>query len=509
MTKTSGVTLCAVVILGALSLSQGSESGLEDQLDYHWETATLLEDNTGNAWSPEIAVDASGNAIAVWSQSDGDRYNIWSNRFTVEAGWGEATLIEIINSGDAVVPQVAFDNSGNAIAVWQQNNGTRYCIYSNRYTVGTGWESATLIESFDSEGAFDPQIAVDDSGNAIVVWQQDDGNLDSIYSNRYVVGTGWETPTHIGTTGHWWEEHSRVPQIAMDGSGNAIAVWEQWDFIRFNIWANRYVAGVGWGSATPFEANNSGNARLPQVAVDDSGNAIAVWDQHDGFRHSIYSNRYAVATGWGNAMPVEDDDIGENFAPRIAVDGSGNAMVVWKQIEAAYLGTVACGVKANRYVAGTGWQGVTIVEEYDSGMIGYPSIVASDCGNALAVWGHIDSGRISICSSGYDVEVGWGPTSSFGTGESLDAGDPQVAIDDSSNAIVVWWQYDGTTYDIWSNRYIWPDPSPSSIMSTTTVFAVIAVGASIVVVSSLWLRRRKAGRYSKSIEEEEPRPPSS
>lgn len=38
-------------------------------------------DDTGDAQFPQIAMDSSGNALAVWHQSDGTRFNIWANRF--------------------------------------------------------------------------------------------------------------------------------------------------------------------------------------------------------------------------------------------------------------------------------------------------------------------------------------------------------------------------------------------------------------------------------------------
>jgi hypothetical protein len=44
--------------------------------------AALIEtDNAGDAYEPQIAFDSSGNAIAVWYQWDGTRDNIWANRF--------------------------------------------------------------------------------------------------------------------------------------------------------------------------------------------------------------------------------------------------------------------------------------------------------------------------------------------------------------------------------------------------------------------------------------------
>jgi len=100
-----------------------------------WGTAALIEtDNAGGAINPQVAFDASGNAVVVWQQSDGTRYNIWSNRYTASTGlWGTAALIETDNAGDANNPQVAIDASGNALAVWSQSDGTRYNIWSNMY----------------------------------------------------------------------------------------------------------------------------------------------------------------------------------------------------------------------------------------------------------------------------------------------------------------------------------------------------------------------------------------
>ncbi|MGC2165325.1 MAG: hypothetical protein WA632_04865, partial [Gallionella sp.] len=100
-------------------------------------------------------------------------------------GWGAAELIETDDTDSALSPQIAFDSSGNALAVWQQRDGTRYNILANRYTAGSGWGTAKLIESDDTGDASDPQIAFDASGNALAVWQQYDGTRYNILANRF------------------------------------------------------------------------------------------------------------------------------------------------------------------------------------------------------------------------------------------------------------------------------------------------------------------------------------
>jgi len=50
--------------------------------DGTWQTATVVGTNDdGDAGSPQVAIGSNGNAMAVWSQSDGTRWNVWANRF--------------------------------------------------------------------------------------------------------------------------------------------------------------------------------------------------------------------------------------------------------------------------------------------------------------------------------------------------------------------------------------------------------------------------------------------
>jgi hypothetical protein len=310
-----------------------------------WGSPVLIEtDNAGDATAPQIAVDGAGNAIAVWFQSDGTRYNIWANRYTASSNsWGSPVLIET-NAGDATYPQIAVDGAGNAIAVWQQSDGTRFNIWANRYTASSNsWGSPVLIETDNVGDAADPQIAFDGAGNAIAVWQQSDGTRLNIWANRYTASSNsWGSPVLIETDN---VGNAAYPQIAFDGAGNAIAVWTQSDGTRFNIWANRYTASSNsWGSPVLIETDNVGDATYPQIAVDGAGNAIAVWQQSDGTRNNIWANRYtASSNSWGSPVLIETN-AGSAFRPWLAFDGAGNAIAVWAQSD----GT-AMSIWANRY----------------------------------------------------------------------------------------------------------------------------------------------------------------
>ena len=167
--------------------------------------------------------------------------------------------------------------------------------------VAPNWGTAVLIESSSSEEAQYPQIAIDSTGNAIAVWQQFEGSRYKIQANRYVLNVGWGTPVTIDTGG---TGSAGTPQIAMDPAGNAIAVWLQWNGNRFGIFANRYTAGGSWGTAVAIDTGSSGASANPDIAMDPNGNAIAVWEQYDGTlsarQHpgeSVYGERECLGHG--------------------------------------------------------------------------------------------------------------------------------------------------------------------------------------------------------------------
>jgi len=282
-----------------------------------WEGPELIEtDTAGDAGWPEIAFDPYGNAITVCHQSDGTRTNIWSSAYMAEERWGIAEVIES-GSGSAIAPVIAFDHECNAIAVWHQIVSTTTNIYTNRYTAENGWGSTQLIENDDSGHAEIPQISIDTFGNAIVVWHQHDGTRYNIQANRYTAGGTWGTAQLIETVN---QGNALFPQVTIDSDCNAIAVWQQYDNTRYNIWANRYTAGGTWGTAQLIETDNKGDAKYPMIACDSSCNAIAVWHQYDGTRENIWSNRYTAGSGWGTPELIETNDEENAYNPQIAID---------------------------------------------------------------------------------------------------------------------------------------------------------------------------------------------
>ena len=132
---------------------------------------------------PQIAMNGAGTAMAIWSQSDGSRYNIWTKFFN-GTSWDTAELLEADDVGDASLPQIAMDANGNAMAVWLQFDGMQYSLYAN-YFDRISWDDAELLETDNAGDADVPRISMDSTGHAMAVWLQFDGMQYSVYANGF------------------------------------------------------------------------------------------------------------------------------------------------------------------------------------------------------------------------------------------------------------------------------------------------------------------------------------
>jgi hypothetical protein len=157
-----------------------------------WSLAQMPTPFGRGAHRPQIACDANGNAFAVWEETDGNRVTFWSARYTAGSGWGPPTQIstaEVFVLFPPNVPsenvQVAVDPDGNALAIWSQDDGARLNIWSNRYVVGLGWRGALQLQSSELGDATAVRIGFDASGNALAVWQKSDGSRTNIWANRF------------------------------------------------------------------------------------------------------------------------------------------------------------------------------------------------------------------------------------------------------------------------------------------------------------------------------------
>jgi hypothetical protein len=401
-----------------------------------WGTATRLQPGELDiAQVPSVGIDDAGRATALWP-SDG----IATTRHEPGAGWAAATVLDATHGE---YPEIAVAPAGDAVAVWRQF-ADPVNLATSRYVVGSGWEANTLLETDDAYGhhvGYLPEVAIDAGGNAIAVWDQ----VDVIWARRFVPGTGWGTAVPLGDGVNPW--------IAVDPSGNGLAIWMRPDDgepFRFSLWSSHYVAGGSWSAAVAIETDDAGPATRVRAAMDDAGNAIAVWHEYDGTRSSVWANRYVAGTGWGTAEKLETVD-GHAGDPEVDVDPAGNAIAVWEQSDGTRLNVVA-----RRFEPATGWGAATVLNGGDVG--GFSPVVAMDAaGEAIAVWPQFDATR-NLWASRFVPGSGWDTPVRIDAASSGDSLFTQIAMNADGDAVVVWERsvgpsHSGVPFQIWGNTF--------------------------------------------------------
>jgi hypothetical protein len=363
-------------------------------------TPTQISTATGFATSPRVAFDASGNAIAVWAQSDNQLNNVWVNRYTVGSGWGTPLKITNVSSTATSVsggPTIGVDGAGNAIITWYQENGAinsdHFDVYTSRYSVTTNRWSAPAMLSNGTNSAYLCKVVVNPAGAAALIWvqDQDDGSVGNGEPSDVWVITG-------NTTGGWGgavkvniRSNSIYGQatVAIDATGDVLAAWVQSNSSGlFDIWVNHLTAGGNWGGATTISAGNIGECYGPDIAFDGDGNAFAVWEQQSDAdsRQYIAASQYTIGAGWSAPVQV-NENLGNAFDQHVAVDASGNATVVWYQLEQS-----AVTVRSSRYLQASGWGASQLLATMDSTYDGYtllpvPRVGVNAGGQSFVVWG--------------------------------------------------------------------------------------------------------------------------
>ncbi len=287
-----------------------------------WSNITVVSDgysgsywNNGSSEDPRVAVDGSENVHVVWTDDTegewGTDYEIMYCNYTAANGWSNATVISdgysgsYWNDGESYSSSIFVDASGNVHIAWDDhtdgNWGTdREIMYCN-YTAANGWSNVTVVSDgysgsyWNNDYSGDPSIAVDDSGNVHLTWEEETngtwgGDIEVMYCN-YTAAYGWSNVTVVsdGYSGSYWNnDDSRDPSLAVDGSGNLHLVWEdltngKWG-IDIEIMYCNYTIANGWSNVTVVSDGylgsywNNDDSRDPSVAADNRGNAYIVWE---------------------------------------------------------------------------------------------------------------------------------------------------------------------------------------------------------------------------------------
>jgi hypothetical protein len=352
--------------------------------------------NAGNAGLPRIALDSAGDAIVVWTQDLGSRNEIWASRYAVaSATWSTPVQVSSASAiADANVPDIAADGAGNAIVIWHQGDGrtNHFDVWSARYAMGSNSWVAPVMISDGVNSAYNPHVAVNASGQGILAWEheQDDGTMisngpkDITARTATTAGVMGSSVRLNAVAGNIDNVYGQIA-VAMNSTGGGGVLWVQSSGVLPYVIQAAMYSGSSWQASSVITNNVLDNNYGPHLAFDGAGNAIAVWQQQTGTGAYGGTNRYVVGTGWGTSGQLADQSLGDTYDTRIAVDAAGNATAVWYR-----WGTSSIDVMLDRYLVGSGWGTAQVLSPTPtSGTFNYPvpRVATNASGLMLAIWG--------------------------------------------------------------------------------------------------------------------------
>jgi hypothetical protein len=323
---------------------------------------------------------------------------------------------------------VVMDTQGNVAAVWRQYGGSDRAegVGANRFDRATGmWGQSRYIDDGKHDTTV-PTLALDGAGNLLAVWEQPHSFVPplDVYGARFDIKLGgWQAAGLVAETN---SEGMLDPLVGLGSEGDGVVIWLQ-SKSGHTLHGTRYVGGA-WQPAAELVREGAGNPGYPRLAVDASGTATMLWAEIDGPTVGLYLRRMDGGSGvWGDVVMLSSLPC---YLPNLAVASSGEGVVTWTQPG----GPVAILHVAYYHREDDAWI-EELLPDAGRGNPSYPS-VAITRDSALLVWRQGEDGG-DVLASRRRSDGLWLPPALLGRG-TVPYFWPRVAMDGTGAAVATW-----------------------------------------------------------------------
>lgn len=452
---------------------QGNKDIYAQRLDANgnrlWQEDLQVNSDSGSAWQtePDITVDSNGNLFVVWTDDRSGSWHVWVQKVHISGNklWSNDMQVDVDVNASPRMPAIAVNASGDIFVTWQDSRHgySDYDIYAQALDASGNqlWMTDLRVNSdTDVIEQWYPAIAIDVGGQAIVVWRTLYGDVYSDTGNIYaqrLESSGvkaWPSDIQVNTSDETTLPiHSDYLSIDRYPGGGVVVAWTD-DKV---VYAQRVTStgNIVWSTEVKV-SDGGGNLSRRSVSVDESGNIVIVWESWN----PVYAQRLNGAgdKSWPADLQVNSQDIQNTglFAPTVAVENNGNAVVVWvgrpygQDNEDIYVQKV--NINGDRM-----WDRSLRVNA-DEGAVNQASssIVVDGNGNTIVVWADWRSGNWNVYAQRLGVNGNplWDEdvrvNSSFGM---VARGSPtSVDVDNDGEAIIAWEDERNGADDIYAQR---------------------------------------------------------
>jgi hypothetical protein len=307
---------------------------------------------TGNQTEPAVAMDAAGNFIVTWQGPGPNEEDIFARCFNSSGQpMGQEFLVNSHTKNRQLYPSIATSNTGKFIIVWENNDvdsgNNKISVSSQLYNfpdIKVGSEFTVDNKQYDCRY---PNVAINESGNFVVVWMQD-RTANSIMARLYSTDGNPKTEPFEVTTTRF--SSTTCPSVEMSPDGHFVITWDGDPNSASNddIHARLYQPdGTSASEQLVVNITQEGAQQWPQVAMNNKGEFVIVWEGESGFEDNgtdIFAQRYnSLGQPIGDEFQINTYVIDDQRYPVVALKDTGKFITAWQSYnqDGSYYGIFA------------------------------------------------------------------------------------------------------------------------------------------------------------------------
>src|SRR5262245_39373994 len=313
---------------------------------------------------PKLCGDGGGGAFITWDDPRNTPFDeVYAQRVIGDGAIAPGWPSNGIRIARGTNPSIASDGAGGAIITWTSKPPIRAVRIMGDGTLASGWSVGGNVVGARGDLV---TIVGDGAGGGFIAWHDFQGpaTLFDVHLQRVrgdgQISPGWPAVgllvngAVIDPFGQDVVETG--PQLAPDGSGGVVLTWIDGRNEDLDIYGQRFTAtgaiSSGWVTNGTPVARTAGIQDYPKLVGDGVGGAYFCWRDARNGGEDIFAQHLtgegAVAPGWtAEGNPVCNAQ-GDQFAPTIASDGEGGAILTWFDYRADPVNYVNADIYAQR-----------------------------------------------------------------------------------------------------------------------------------------------------------------
>ena len=242
-----------------------------------WTSPQVIAEEPDLGGLPVLTMNEAGNAFLAWPYGSYRALAIAGQWYDPNDGWGE-TLRRAMEPLDLRSLAITLGGDNTAHVAWFEAR-VDYTelgqLWSSPFTYEEGWGDAVRIDDSE-ETAGDVALGADDSGAVLAVWNSYTPYYGEgrVRSRRYTPSGGWEPIRYLA-------DHGFMVSVSVSPGGKGLAAFRNTE-AQDARGAIETVYFAPDGSIERFVTEPSVvDARVPQVGINDAGQAVVVWAHSD------------------------------------------------------------------------------------------------------------------------------------------------------------------------------------------------------------------------------------